>query len=413
MNEIELTSQPIEATGKTTVFLWDSFAICFLSNIAAGIISTVMPVYLPEAVQTLSGPVTQGQMASISAFISALYMLGWAIGGLLWGFIGDKAGRSRSLMLSFASLGLFTCLISYSPRWEFVVALRFLSGFSVGGILVLTPTLLSEVWPVKSRSIVIGITSIGFPIGIFSSGLITYLVTDWRQAFLVGFLPLSLAFISIWFLPESEKWKLANGSNIDRGIAVSKTDRHNLLTGSIIFSSMLIGLWGMFSWIPMWVQSLVDIGGQTERGIAMMLLGGGGLAGGFFSGWLSNSLGARKAMLFCFAGCLLMSVLLFGLHRSFSVVIYAELSLLSLFFGISQGLLSIYIPQLFPVGIRGRATGFCFNIGRFATAGAVFFVGVLVTALGGYGNTLLTFAGIFIAGFLAVYNTKNQTITQS
>src|SRR5690606_21707584 len=119
-----------------------------------------------------------------------------------------------------------------------------------------------------------------------------------------------------------------------------------------IFGAMLIGLWGMFSWIPTWVQSLlVGTDGQTERGVAMMLLGAGGLSGGFLSGWVSNALGVRRAMMLCFSGCILMSVLLFGLNDSFSVVIYVELGLLSLFFGISQGLLSIYIPQLFPVHI--------------------------------------------------------------
>jgi MFS family permease len=148
--------------------------------------------------------------------------------------------------------------------------------------------------------------------------------------------------------------------------------------------------------------------GQSERGITMLLLGAGGLTGGFLSGWISNGLGVRRAMLFCFSGCLLMSVLLFGMNKTFSPVIYAELGLLSLFFGISQGLLSIYIPQLFPYHIRGTYTGICFNIGRIVTTIAVFFVGVLVTSLGGYSNALLTFAGIFVIGFVAVYMTKEQ-----
>ena len=106
-----------------------------------------------------------------------------------------------------------------------------------------------------------------------------------------------------------------------------------------------------------------------------------------------------------------MSFLLFGMNASFSKIIYLETALLSLFFGISQGLLSIYIPQLFPYHIRGTATGFCFNIGRPVTAAAVFFVGALVTTLGGYSNALLAFAAIFIAGFITIYLTKeNSTI---
>jgi MFS family permease len=172
---------------------------------------------------------------------------------------------------------------------------------------------------------------------------------------------------------------------------------------------MLIGLWGMFSWIPTWVQSLLTgSNGNIERGYAMLLLGAGGLSGGFLSGWISNALGVRKAMLFCFSGCLLMSFLLFGTNATFSAIIYPELGLLSLFFGISQGLLSIYIPQLFPYHIRGTYTGICFNVGRIVTTIAILFVGFLVVTLGGYSNALLTFAGIFVIGFVAVYLTKEQ-----
>jgi hypothetical protein len=112
-------------------------------------------------------------------------------------------------------------------------------------------------------------------------------------------------------------------------------------------------------------------------------------------------------MLFCFAGCITMSAILFGTNTSFSNIIYFELALLAIFFGISQGLLSIFIPQLFSLHIRGTYTGICFNVGRILTAAAVFFVGVLVAVLGGYSNTLLTFAGIFIAGFITVAFTKD------
>jgi hypothetical protein len=77
-------------------------------------------------------------------------------------------------------------------------------------------------------------------------------------------------------------------------------------------------------------------------------------------------------------------------------------------FGISQGLLSVYIPLLFPVSIRASATGFCFNVGRFLTAAAVFFVGALVTTLGGYGNSLFTFCFVFVIGFFFLLFSKKN-----
>lgn len=393
---------------KISIYLWLAFAICFLSNVFAGLMSMLMSVYLPVVVSGLSGTVTPDEMNNISAYISAIYLAGWTLGGFTWGWISDRIGRARSLNLAIGSFGVFTLLISYAPGWEFVVALRFLSGFVVGGILVITPTLLSEIWPEKTRSVILGIDSIGFPVGIFSSGVVNYLVNDWRTGFLVGILPLILAVVSVVVLRESHQWKSAKQVLPKDGPKYTKEDKTNLFRGAVIFGSMLIGLWGMFSWIPTWVQSLLSTDGQSERGLSMMLLGAGGLAGGFASGWISNALGVRKAMLLCFTGCLTMSVLLFGLNQSFSGIIYIELAILSLFFGISQGLLSIYVPQLFPYHIRGTATGFCFNAGRIVTTAAVFFVGVMVTTFGGYGNTLLVFAGIFIAGIITISFTRSQ-----
>ncbi len=369
-----------------------------------------MSVYLPVVVRSLSGDVSGEQLSHISAYINSLYIAGWAVGGFLWGFISDKIGRVRALAISVGSFGVFTIIISMASSWEMVVAFRLLSGLAVGGIMVITPTLIFEIWPPRTRAVMIGIDSIGFPIGIFSSGLVNLFVKEWYQAFLIGFLPLTLAVCCIFILKESEDWRESRNKHEREKIRATPEDRSRLIKGSIIFGSMLIGLWGMFSWIPTWVQSLlIDSDGQTERGIAMMLLGAGGLTGGFISGWVSNSLGVRRSMMLCFSGCIMMSLLLFGLNKTFSPVIYFELALLSLFFGISQGLLSIYIPQLFPVRIRGTYTGICFNIGRIVTAIAIFFVGVMVSALGGYSNALLTFTGIFVAGFITVFFTnKNE-----
>jgi cyanate permease len=84
-----------------------------------------------------------------------------------------------------------------------------------------------------------------------------------------------------------------------------------------------------------------------------------------------------------------------------------------LFFGISQGALNFYIPELFPTAVRSSATGFCFNIGRTFTASVVFFVGWLVQALGGYGNALFIFSFIFLIGFIITMFAKEKDLIQS
>lgn len=180
--------------------------------------------------------------------------------------------------------------------------------------------------------------------------------------------------------------------------------RYNLLSGIMIFGSVLIGLWGLFSWMPTWVQSILpaDSSGSRERGLTMMLLGLGGITGGAFSGFLVKLLGARKTLTLAFAGLTVISLILFLTNPRFSTVIYPETVVLALFFGLSQGALSHYIPELFPSPVRASATGLCFNIGRFFTATAVFFVGAMVTVLGGFGNALLVFSITFVIALFAL-----------
>jgi predicted MFS family arabinose efflux permease len=390
-------------TEKVSIYLWLMFAISFAGNIMGGTVSTIMAVYLPDVAKALLGEVSVEKISRISALISSLFFVGWMFGGFLWGMISDKIGRSKSLGMSIGMFGLFTLLTSFTNSWELVVTYRFLCGFGVGGMLVINTTLLSEVWPERSRAIFLGILSIGFPVGIISSGIVNNLVSDWHQAFLVGIIPLIIGVMALRMLRESVKWKTAK--NI---VKVNIREyRSDLISGSLIFGCMLIGLWAIFTWVPTWVQSLLsDSDGQYERGLSMMLLGSGGLAGGFLSGWVVNKLGTRRALLMCFVACFLFSFLLFKTNESFSGIVLVEIVLIAFFFGISQGALSVYIPLMFPVSIRATATGFCFNLGRLFTAAAVFFVGSLVVILGGYGNSLFTFSFVFLAGLLVMIFSK-------
>lgn len=402
-------STTLDTSGSNHKY-WALFVVCLLSNILAGQISTLMSVFLPTVLDSLlqNVPADAAAVNQIGAYINAIYLLGWTIGGFMWGLIGDKIGRVKSLAFSIAMGGLFTLIISFATSWEMILVFRLLAGFGVGGVLVITVTFLSEVWPQPTRNIIIGIVSIGFPVGIFTSGVVNFL-SGWREGFMMGIVPIALGLIIYITIKESKAWLLTRSQGTSKtNMELFSEYRSELLHGTLIFGSMIIGLWAVFSWFPTWIQSLLSgADGQDERSFAMMLLGIGGVTGGFVSGWVAKTLGVRKAMMFCFSGCALIAVLLFGFNTSFSWIIYVETAFLSLFFGISQGLLSFYIPQLFPTAIRAGATGFCFNLGRIFTTIAVFSLGSLVTILGGYGNALLTFSLVFIFGFVFLFFSKN------
>ncbi|HEY4194854.1 MAG TPA: MFS transporter [Mucilaginibacter sp.] len=387
------------------------FIICFAGNMFAGVVSTLMSVYLPVVVRELRGSQTDSQFNDMSAYINSIFIFGWAAGGFLWGFIGDKAGRKISLLLSIACFGLFTLLISEATQWWQIVVCRFLSGIGTGGLLVISFTLISEVWPEKTRAVYTGILSISIPVGIFSAGAINYLVNSWRQGFMVGIIPIAVAIIGFWVISESGLWlkdheEHSNDNNHDAGLFHS-SNLKTLLIGSVIFGTMLIGLWAIFLWLPTWIQSLMTTDANKERGISMMFMGMGGLTGGFISGWVVNLLGLRRSLILSFVVCSVVSFVLFKTNTTFSSVVYIEIAVLALFFGISQGVLSLYIPLLFPTSIRASATGFCFNIGRIFTGVAVLGVGILVTTLGGYGNSLFIFSLVFVVGLVAMLLIKD------
>ena len=387
------------------------FVLCFMSSALGGTVSTLMSVYLPVVVKELQGNLQPDELNSVSGFINALFIFGWAFGGFTWGLISDRIGRKKALLSAIACYGIFTLLTGLMPAWTGLVACRFMSGFGVGGVLVVSFTLLSEVWPPKSKAVVTGILSIAFPVGIFSAGLINFMVSSWREGFYIGAVPVVLALVGLFVIKESDKWlehreqKLVGIKQINW---YSAENRRELLVGSLMFGTMLIGLWAIFSWLPTWVQSLIPGDAAKERGLSMMFMGMGGLAGGFFSGYLVNFLGLRKSMMLCFAICSVMSFVLFKLNTTFSPAIFAEIAVLALFFGASQGVLSAYIPQLFHTGIRATATGFCFNIGRLFTGTAVLFIGVLVSSFGGYGNAIFIFSFVFVIGLVVVLFVKEK-----
>lgn len=391
-----------------------AFAVCMLCYLLGGTVATLMSVNLPIAIPELLGKTPSvDELGQIGAYLNASFIFGWMFGGLILGVISDKIGRIKTLAFSAGIYGLFTLMTVFVANWESLLVYRFFTGLGVGGVLLISTVYISEIWNASTRPVALGILAVSFPIGIVLTGGLNVLFGNWRQSFWLGIIPILLAFV-IMLLPESSIWQ-SEGLNKkqEKENIFSAQNSKKLLIGSLVFGSVLIGLWAIFSWLPTWVQGLLvntSSDGQKERGLTMMLLGIGGIVGGMFSGFLIKKLGSRTTLMLTFSGCFLACLLLFTTNSSFTPIIYLETALLSLFFGISQGSLSSYIPALFSTTIRATATGFCFNIGRFFTATAVFFVGSLVSVFGGIGNALLSFSITFLIALIVIYFTEKKTI---
>ncbi|UBM58184.1 MFS transporter [Marinilongibacter aquaticus] len=406
MNTLELQMErPLSIPRQQVTF---TFLLCIMAYMLCGTIATMMSGFLPVAIPQLVSD--QSQVSEISAFVNATFLYGWMAGGLLFGKLSDRFGRKPILLAVTTICGLSTLVTVFVPNWQWLMIYRFFAGAGIGGVILISTVYISEVWPKKTRPIAMGIMAVSFPIGIVSSGMLNLLADSWRNAFWIGLIPLLITGLLTLFMRESPYWEEGNemGYKPEDKSIFSVNHKSTLIRGAVIYGTVLIGLWGIFSWLPTWIQSLLPEGvaGNDERGMVMMLLGIGGIVGGILSGWLIKIFGERKTLLGTFLGCILACFILFLLNTQFTRIIYLQTAFLSLFLGISQGALSVYIPGLFPASVRGTATGFCFNIGRLFTATAVFFIGSLVTIFGGFGNALFSFSFTFLVAFVALFIQK-------
>lgn len=380
------------------------FLGCWLGGIFDGMDSTLMSVVLPSAIGELAGSTSKAVVGQLGSIISGVFLLGWMVGGVLFGLVGDKLGRVRSMIVSILLYALFTGLAGFAQSWEMLALCRFLTGLGIGGELVSISTYLSEVWPERSRAVAVGILITSYQAGVFLAGSIHLFFHDWRSVFFIGALPALLVIFLRLALKESDRWqedKARRPETSEVGTLLGPEHRRNLLVGSLAFGGLLIGYWASLAWIPTWIQSLLATTGGNERSIATMYQGLGAIVGCVAAGFMCDALGRRRTLLTSFLGSFGASALMFLTNATFSPVIYWENALLGFFIGLAQAAMYIYLPELFPTRVRATGTGFCLNAGRLATAIAVFFVGVLVMALGGYAQAALAFSAAYLVAFVA------------
>ncbi|MDX1919453.1 MAG: MFS transporter, partial [Candidatus Caenarcaniphilales bacterium] len=249
--------------------------------------------------------------------------------------------------------------------------------------------------------------------GVFLSGSVNYIFSNWRHAFFVGSLPALLVILLRMTLKESDKWlahahghssedeKIPSGEfskSLMKELFSSKNTK-SLLIGGLSFGALLIGYWASLSWIPTWIQSLLtDQSSSIERSIATMVQGFAAIIGCSSAGFLCDWIGRKKTLLLSFLGCFGASCLLFMTNVQFTNLVYWQVALLGYFIGLSQATLYIYLPELFNTKVRASGTGFCLNVGRLVTIISVLFVGTLVALFGGYGKAAFAFSFAYLLG---------------
>jgi MFS family permease len=389
-------------------YLYLLFVLCFLSMTFGALNSVLAASYLPDMVHDLAGiAADEALKGKVGAFISFFMLIGGSIGGISMGYLSDRIGRRTVLSLSLLCFSAGSAFGALSGSWEMLAFSRLIVGMGVGSTLVITAVIIAEAWPLRTRAIALGVLSVAYPAGIIGSGLITANVSSWRAGLWLGAATALIVIPVRWWVQESREWTAVRAQKEPVDL---KPYRNEVISGILIYGTMLIGIWASFAWLPTWVQQLIGpetSAGQAQRGQSVMFLGMGGVVGGVFSGVLANWFGAKQVQQICFLVCFVLSYWLFEVNITYNWQVPLGITLLGLTFGVSQGVLHNYIPELFPTVVRSTATGLSFHGGRIFTAISVFFVGAFVVWFGGYGHAIFAFSTVYLLGLVAMFWVKH------
>jgi MFS family permease len=317
------------------------------------------------------------------SWIQAAFLVGWALGGGLFGRVGDRLGRSRTLMLTILTYALFTSLSYFAQTWWHLLIFRFVAALGIGGEWAIGASLLTETWPRHWRPWIAAVLQTGVNLGVMLAGLATFVLAGAppRTVFLVGLLPALLVVWIRWAVPEPEEWKGA------RQAAAQQPDFWDLFRPPIrrttwltlaVCTLSLTGHWAFLFWSAQYVRYLPEVATWTEGektqlvSLFVWVTTVISMGGNFLAALLARWLGYRRAItLLClgyFVAMLATFWMPWGLRE-----LWVGFSVVALCMGVFA-LFTMYLPPLFPTLLRTTGAGFCYNFGRImAGLGTVFF----------------------------------------
>ncbi len=374
----------------------------FLTMLADGYDLTAMAFAAPELVNQWGI-----QTESLGMVFSAS-LFGILFGAPLLGLAGDRFGRRTAILVCLAICGLGTLGMVAATTTDHLFALRFIAGIGIGGLMPNTISLTSELSPQRYRArmiifMFVGITVGGGLPGIISATLVP--IYGWQILFWIGgFFPLAVAVGLYFVLPESIKWLARHDPGSERALRVARRMRTdlslpngarivadhesatartvaNVFEGGLIwitpllwfsFAATLMANFFLNSWMPLlFVRTGMS---PEEAAVASGLYHVGGTLGGLLISVLVDRCGVTVvAMFLALAAPIVAAIGIESLpHTAVHLLSFtAGIAVLGAQFGnnASAGL-------IYPTGIRGRAVGLAFGIGRFGS--------ILGPLLGGY-----------------------------
>ena len=389
---------------------------------------------VPALRDLLGGNATAAVVSEQAGYSTMIFMVGWAFGGVIFGVLGDRLGRAKTMMLTILCYTIFTGLSLLSKGvWDFN-AYRFLCGLGVGGQFAVGVALVAEVVPQRARPYALGMVQAFSAVGnmlaagtgialgqMETSGTIT---GAWRYEFLAGAIPAPLALVVFRKLKEPAPWLKARAENKTMGSfkALLSTPRwrHNSIVGMLLAFSGVVGLWGIgfFSYDllrPVLEKSFREQGltgaalaGKTTTwiGITSFLQNFGSFFGVHAFTWLTQRTGRRMAFAVSFVAAMVITAYTFWNLKQISDIFWMiplmGAAQLALFGGYA-----IYLPELFPTRLRSTGTSFCYNASRLVAAAGPLTLGTLTSRVFESEAQPMRYAGVamclvFLVGLAAL-----------
>lgn len=383
-----------------------------------------------ELLRTDAGPPDAGMVARYAGYSTSIFLVGWAVGGLVFGVLGDRIGRAKTMMITILMYSVFTGLSAFSTAfWDFGVY-RFLTGLGVGGEFAVGVALVAEVMPERARPHALGLLQALSAVGNISAAGISmwfgHLETTgvmgeaagwaaWRWMFVVGALPALLAVVIRMRLREPERWQAAKQARTRPLGSYAELFGHpvwrrHALLGMLLACAGVIGLWGIGFFVfdlqrSVFTKSFTAQGvGPDElpgkltfwSGVTSMIMNVGAFCGILAFSRLTHAIGRRPAFVISF---------LLGMTSTAGVFwFFSDISQLWMIFVMGFCLLAvfggyaIYFPELFPTRLRSTGVSFCYNVGRLVAAIGPAALGLLTSEVFADKPEPMRYAGVAMTG---------------
>jgi MFS family permease len=344
--------------------------------------STMLP-------QLLHAPASSPAVKYYSDAINSYFLIGGAVGGVLFGIIADRFGRTRSMILSIIVYATFTALTALATSVHQVAMLRFFVAVGTGGEWAVAAALVAETFPRRARAQASGIFHASSVLGVAAAGWAGMATgTHWRSAYLVGLAPALLVLVIRLYIREPEKFEhAAAGPAIRHGLREFWTNRlyrTRAILGLLLAAVGLAGYWCVFAAGQDLVRTFLTTHGidaTTAEGKAKFAYStvqnfGGAGVGLFAMGPLCAWLGRRGAFVVMQAGVLVVTPIVCFAPATYMQLLLL-LPLLGFFVAGMHAGYAVWFPELFPARIRATGAGVCFNGARLVAALALMLSGWL------------------------------------